>query len=509
MILVACSETVSLSSLLHQEPGQVHSSLQLGSVYRHLEAMATAAVALPTGLDLKAEFTPPQIEQCVAALEPDTLYIFEDNSVSSQNQAKLSYAGFRTIAKLRGLGNTRDEVARIMKTSLGLDGDADLNSRSEVAGIQAAWEAAKVYIERRVVLETEERLHGATRQIKGNEYNRLRTAHQQIHGKMNETVAPAITLIEKVASEIEEGELLAIHLDEAASKEEGDNDVTMQPTLTRDGLFKMSQKAKLKVGMPSDTESLRRRITILGNALGMVKLKMSNHAWLRTCTPAVFSSHLEFILGEEVYGIQAMDSEGRVVGTPSWSLVLSYEFHIREAACKLMNQERVDCASAFERARKDIELKTKFFTTPMAISVGVSDRHDRRQGGNPQNLPAKRPFENRQHEGLSQNQKRKMKKRKNEDKPRKQDNPGNRGQGSSGPPDNSAGIPGGKGNGRKGAGKKIPPGVKLHTETDDGKQICFRFNNLALCASDCNKVHCCQICFALDHPYPHCPKMNA
>ena len=234
----------------------------------------------------------------------------------------------------------------------------------------------------------------------------------------------------------------------------------------------------------------------------MVKLKMSNHMWLRTCTPAVFTNHLNFILGEDVYGLQAKDADGKVVGTPSWNLVLSYEFRIREDACKRMNQDRVDCEKAFTEARKDTELKTKFFTTPMAISVGANEQSSRLP-------PAKRPFESNESDGLSKNQKRKMAKANHKEQ-RKNTNHHDSRNGNHNR-DGGKGAGGGKakGGGGKGAGKQIPPGVTLHKVTTDGRQICFRFNNMAQCGSDCNKIHCCQICFDVGHPFPKCPKMSA
>ena len=128
----------------------------------------------------------------------------------------------------------------------------------------------------------------------------MKLAHETVHGKMDKLETPSVTLVERIVSDIEEGEFVAVPLDEVTTREENDNEATLQPSLTREGILRMSQKSKLKVGLPRDTEEFRRRISILGNAIGFVKLKMSNHGWLKTVDPQVFDGHIRYILGDKV-----------------------------------------------------------------------------------------------------------------------------------------------------------------------------------------------------------------
>ena len=100
-------------------------------------------------LDLKDAWTAETIEVELAKVEPDALYVMEENKIPAEVQAKLGYAGFQSISRLRGLGDSRADVKAILKAALGLDADASLLKRAEVASVQAAWEAAKVFVDKR------------------------------------------------------------------------------------------------------------------------------------------------------------------------------------------------------------------------------------------------------------------------------------------------------------------------------------------------------------------------
>ena len=70
-------------------------------------------------LDIKADWIEADIDRPIATLSPDVFYTFQENSVDKQIQAKLGDVGFKTIAALRGLGDTRVEVKEVISASLG------------------------------------------------------------------------------------------------------------------------------------------------------------------------------------------------------------------------------------------------------------------------------------------------------------------------------------------------------------------------------------------------------
>ena len=207
-------------------------------------------------LDLKDAWTAETIEMELAKVEPDALYVMEENKIPAEVQAKLGYAGFQSISRLRGLGDSRADVKAILKAALGLDADASLLKRAEVASVQAAWEAAKVFVDKKASIEAEERLRGEPRTLKLNDFNRLKRAFEKVHNgdkKMDEDTVPAPILVETQAGDIEEGEWKALILDEIRPKKEADRDfVPCAPTITKEGLLRMGTKAKIKIGMPAE-----------------------------------------------------------------------------------------------------------------------------------------------------------------------------------------------------------------------------------------------------------------
>ena len=300
---------------------------------------------------------------------------------------------------------------------------------------------------------------------------------------------------ERIIHAIEDGEYSATPLDEASTKDEADGESTgvLEPTLNREGMFQVKQRAKLKVGLPSSTEELRRRLSILSNAMSFVKLKMSNVVWLKSFAPQVIEDHVKYILGPTVSGQEAHDANGKVVAKPSWPLILSYEYQIRVAAAEIINCEAAGISACFIAARRDRDIKERYFSTPMAVSVIAVE------GGGHDHAGHKRKLEEIFPAGWWKSNKAK--------------GMGNKGNGNKGDnKDKGSGKGSGKGGGKGpkvGRFANVPKGVRVSSATPDHKPICFKFNNGEPCDGKCGKVHCCQICFASEHVWPECDKMLA
>lgn len=425
------------------------------------------------------------VQEELAKMDPDILYLLEDNGVTQEIQAKLAYAGFSSVSKLRGLGDSREDIRDILRDSMGIDAQTNLTRRALVAAVQAAWEAAKTYVDKKSQAEAEDRIRGEPRSLKLTEFLRVKAAMEKVQGKTPEELVPAPCVIERMISDIEEGEWLPLQLDEVASKREADQDMVIGSQLSRDGLLRITKKPKLKIGMPQNSEDLRARLRLLANALSMIRLKLSNQAWLRTSERSVWEKHIDYILGPKVKGRVVKDELGREVATPPWHLVLSFEYHIREKAAELVNEERLDLQAALIKARKDEETRSDYFTTPLAISV----REISQKPLTPK-LTLQTASTGGQATGFG-----KGKKRRRNGKIKQ-----NTGQANASVPGATEADPKTPNfQELKAAGKK-----KLKTKTPDNKPICFKFNNGDKCDASCGRVHCCQICFALDHGYKAC-----
>jgi len=278
------------------------------------------------------------------------------------------------------------------------------------------------------------------------------------YGLMDEKVTPAKEYVEKKLAEVESGEYRAEPLMEVVSKDEVDPDALV-PIWDAKGKITM-KRSITKVQEPGNAEELRRRLTIMRNAMVVVALRHTNRTELQGEYEKVFEDYKNYILGEFVYGLVARDEEGHTIASPPWSLVLSYEHAVRKQATRLVNQEGRNWTVALKEAWKDGTVKERHFTTPLA-------------------LYAKRPTPPWRNQEVQQ-------------PPQKQ----------------QKGTWGKKGQGR-GKGKSAAQGGHCASHTPAGEMICYRYNSGEKCqAKKCKFKHVCGICFSPKHALPECSSSN-
>ena len=71
-------------------------------------------------------------------------------------------------------------------------------------------------------------------------------------------------------------------------------------------------------------------------------------------------------------GLEAMGADGRVLHKADWNLVLGFEYQIRHEAVRLILYKQITLGAASTRARKDMQLKERYFTTPLGFSALAS-----------------------------------------------------------------------------------------------------------------------------------------
>ena len=166
---------------------------------------------------------------------------------------------------------------------------------------------------------------------------------------------------------------------------------------------------------------------------------------------------------------------------------------MRRAAIKDMNENKVSLATALLAARKDNEIRTKYFITPLALSA----RAENARGGEPGSRWQPDPTAET---GLEGGIKRK---RGGKGKTKKGLGKGEPGKGK-----------GDQGKGRNSQSKaavfrKALKSGKLFALTPDKRRICFPYNCGECTRYDCTCAHVCAKCFG-SHPYgPECPKYEA
>ena len=248
---------------------------------------------------------------------------------------------------------------------------------------------------------------------------------------------PSKEYIEKKLNELESGEFRAEQLSEVVGRDEVDPD-TLPPAWDSKGHITVKKASST----PTGPEQLRHRITVMFNALAMIKLRHVNRIELSDVTSDIFDKYKDYLLGDYVYGLRSAEGVGSAI--PPWTLVLSYDHAIRKLAYKLVSQEGYKLGEALKRAWKDPAVKERHFITPLA-------------------LYAKRPLEPWYPKG-------------------------------------------GKGKDSKGKGKgKSAIKGKGSSRTPENKPICFRYNSKSGCkkGEKCHFAHVCTLCFA-KHPSYQC-----
>ena len=142
---------------------------------------------------------------------------------------------------------------------------------------------------------------------------------------------------------------------------------------------------------------------------------------------------------------------------------MSYELQLRKRMSRLVTYEGLTIGRALLAARQDVEVKNRFFVTPLSFAAATAQREPRQSGGYDRVRPP-------------------------------------------GPTRPSPwGAKSGKGTKNKGGKDSKNNAPKdWHSETPDGRKICFAWNNRdEQCRGGCGFVHVCRRCFG-DHPAHAC-----
>ena len=281
--------------------------------------------------------TPEQEAAADAAAGTDLKFLFARQEVALSNQRLFFHHGVTTIEKLANIAKDRDDMVKMLKDHWGLDQDAALGDRVQVAAIICAYTNAQARSQRAAEVDAEHDVQEWTKPVIAGEWAAMKAALERRHGLMEDRVMPSKEYVEKKLAEVEQGEYRAEALSEVVAKEEVDPD-SMVPIWDTKGRLTMKRGAT-KVPDPSNAEELRRRLSIMKNALELVSLKHTNRSELQGDWAKVFEEYKEYMLWDYVFGLSAKDIDGNVVATPPWSLVLSYEHAVRKQAMKLVNTE--------------------------------------------------------------------------------------------------------------------------------------------------------------------------
>lgn len=401
--------------------------------------------------------SPEAIQAALLLLRPDLLGLLSAKDVEAPTQARLALAKIKSVAKLAVLADTRQDLRTFCKDTLLLDPATDPRARVEVASVVEAWEAAQARLSSRSAAEAEATVNNVAKALPKTELGEIRNKFELTFEKLEDKVSPAAASLETLFEQVDQGEFKFMMLKEFASREDVEQEAWGAITLS--GANLRIKRGGVDTGAPMLPEELRTKIKLVGNHFIFAKIRYPTRRELQDIGPGTFIRFVDYLLGEQVWGLEAKDEADRTVSKPSWKLLLSYQFQLLKAALRLVN-DGAKLGDSLEKAAKDINLKERYFLTPMSVqalsgamgSRVTRSRSPRRQPGNWKQL-----------------------------------------QGKGGKGSKAKGKDGGK-------GKKAGKGQQVHSETPDHRQICFAYNSpWEKCKGSCGRVHCCRVCFE-SHP---------
>jgi hypothetical protein len=420
----------------------------------------------------------------VRNLGADLQFVLNEAEVPPRLQHRLGELGYTTLQLLSVIGDDKASVRLFCKEQIPLNPaeqnlapDKKAGAMLHTAQILASWQVASHRVTESEKIAAESRSQRLPVLLPKVTLVNLRRRYEATHGRILDAVFLCATSVEKVMEELEEGSWSALPLTDLISVEKSTDHLSFTEISSSAGAVKV-RKAPKALPPPRNTEELRARMTTLAVLLGIAGLKHSTRLWLKTSTPELWHTYVEHTLGEKVanYHTHIQGAEQK----PSWEIVLNYEYQIRKAACKKVLYEDLDLATALQQAMVDLEVKERYFITPLAVSAAFAAQ------------------------GSSTGPNRSQSSQWREEAPARSSNM-------------SAGSPKGKkGDGKckskvrkedfkKAAKDRRQQGKNL--KTPDGRLICLGFQQQTCkYASNCRYVHVCGKCHASDHGSNSCNK---
>ena len=398
------------------------------------------------------------------------------DGVTVGTQAILFHFGAITLPKFSAFFKDTDEIRKVAKDELGIDPEASLSKRAELAGLICAWESAGVRTKETLKYMGELDARKQTKPLMGGDYLVMRNSFERKFFKLEDNECPARVYIERRISEMESGEMRAEALKTVLNRDQ-DGEESLIPSWDNLGSLKLKRTTN-DIEEPTNPEELRRRIAVMINGLIFISLQHTNRAELQGIKPELANIYSNFLLGEQVWALIAQDEQGRTIATPNWRLVLQYELSIRKRAYRDMHETGTPFADALKDSWNDVLTRNRYFITPLAISSSTGSKSIEISS---QSYPNKRPAAETE-SGTDRNGSRK----------------GGKGKGK------------GKGKGGKrqrmnGKSLEVPKGCAR--ATPDGRFICYGYNdfNVRCRNPSCPFIqgHVCGICFQ-KHPMYAC-----
>jgi hypothetical protein len=418
--------------------------------------------------------TAPEKLAANEGVESDLKWLLGSHDVDEDTQTALYHFKVKKMKMFAGMATDERDLRDVLKDQLNLDPATDFDDRLKVALIVIAWRAANTYVKKEEERTAEARSSHLPKEITTVDHKMMRTAFEALHGKLQKWEVPSKSYLGLKMEDIEDDEPKAEKLTEVHSKEDGEEQyLKADLDFAGGGTIKIKKGAQHGV-MPTNGEELRQKLRVMCNMWLFLRTKHTNRKWLRDLTKDDFVAYSDYLLGKKVAALK--DAKGN---SPSFMLILNYEYEIRKQAYESVSADGFTLKDALKNACQDAELRNLHLIEPM-MGAKFKSPEPKKRGDRGTSPPPSRRRAGTPMKG----QKAKWQK-------------GNKQGGKKG---------GGQGGG--GGGGDDPDGgsnKKIKSKTPDGREICYKYNNKGeKCDGQCNRIHVCQICMG-KHPRYECP----
>ena len=456
---------------------------------------------------LSAPVEEAAVADAIASMNSELVYLLESSQVPPEIIAKFGVIGYSDVETFAHMEVNATAVREMIKSDITLDPAGGPQHRAMMARLLAVWEAAGKRASKLKEEEAAQRAGDLPRHIPKGKHLEIVKAYAKAHKTLKDKECPAPCYLEWRFEQIEDGELKAESLADVVNKEEASDEDWGGARVTPDGSIKLV-KGRSSGKAPENPEALRAKIRMMGVAWEFMRLKFPGRPYLKDLTAETWSDHVEWLLGEDVYGNIVKDSSGAIAYRPSWATVLELDFRVRKQAYQLVNENGSTLKEAMVAAREDTALFQKYFITPVSLAAGAEaarSTSSKRQAPQEWALPPP----TRQADGSSAM-------------------PVSFGAAQAGPNGKGKGRAKGRGKQQQGRQQQFQQRQQPQQQpqqqprqndrsqgsrwsdgernvTPDGRMKCFRYQRNKCTDPNCPRVHVCLVCNG-KHPKIECPK---
>ena len=451
------------------------------------------------------------VERAIGTMSSELVFLLESTQVPRDIIAKLGELGYTDMDTFSNMEVNPKEVRTVLKDDVGLDPAGGAGHRAMTARIIGAWASAGHRTTKQREEDATQRATDLPRHLPKSKHLELTRAYTAAHRELRDRERPAPAYLDWRFEQVEDGELKAESLSEVLNKEEANDDEWGGARVNPDGTIRLL-RARSTGKTPDCPEGLRDKVKLMGVAWEYVRLRFPSKPYLAELVAQDWTDHVEWLLGEDVYGYVVKDSAQTISYRPSWATLVELDYRVRRKAYSLVNDAGSTLKKALVTARSDTALFQRYFLTPVSLAAGAEAARASQKRAAPQESqhrqvpPAQRPQEGSWGEPATFVQNPSFDQRSKGKGRGKKGTKGDKGKGkrpnkgpqveATQPPTLPPPAPA-TGSWRKGQSSTTP----------DGRAVCFAYNRNR-CNGNCGMVHVCLVCGG-GHPKSACPRRPA